>query len=102
MPVYNLPKTREEYTAWALEFSGKEFIARYGRHLTTNSQSLEQLVSWTKYTVRTYPNLVHMKLLRTSFVVDVAGVTTSRYTMQRFPELAREIMDKPECKVTKM
>ena len=94
--IVQLPTTREEYTMWSLEWTGR-FRTRYLDYLDHNSESMTALLAWIDYTVDTYPDLVLIELSINTFMITVAGVLLYSWGDNEII-LCRRILDHPETK----
>jgi len=95
-----LPKTREEYTMWSLEWTGR-FQTRYLDHLDHNDECMTALLTWINYTVDTYPDLVLIEPSISTFRITIAGVLLYSWGGNQII-LCRKILDHPETKKRKL
>jgi hypothetical protein len=99
--VLTLPRTLEEYTMWALEFSDNfhQTVERALRlsYTDQNDGSATALLRWIEYTLKNYPELITVDLYYTSIQVWVCGVYVNTYESRIEVELVRDIIDEPRC-----
>lgn len=100
--VNELPKTREEYLVWSLEWSGR-FTKVYSGLLSSSRYTRLILTSWIEYTLEEFPDLITVYIHGGggSFTVSIAGVDLCQYLMSNNASLGRRLIDHPEVKVKK-
>lgn len=91
-----LPETREEYTAWSLEWNGR-FRTTYQMYLTIRTEMLDVLKQWIMFTVEQYPDLVTVERSKagTNYKVWIAGVELLQFSCLQHADLFRVLQDSP-------
>lgn len=97
----SLPRTPEEYTIWALEFSDGFFSwAKPMLEYNANGSAVAVL-RWIEYTLREYPEYLTIDVYATYFNVWVCGVFVQRYQSHIEIEMIRNIIDCDRCEKRK-